>query len=114
MDEVTYEIEKTFPSIRVIKTTPGIPNYTCNCPDFTKQVGANPSSPYGSEKFARSWIDSNAGADNDCWHIHAARYYNKEGKPFANDTPIERSKLPQSRSKDPLQSWANDSSWNQW
>lgn len=112
--DVTYEVVINFPTIQVTETTPGVASYTCDCPDFTKQVGANPVSPYGSEKFARSWSDSGAGADGDCWHIHAARYYNNEGKPFANDAPIEQSKLPQSRTQDPLQSWAAESSWNQW
>ena len=40
----------------------------CNCPDKTKQVAANPQSPYPSEQVTRGWTASAAGTPDKCWH----------------------------------------------
>lgn len=60
---------------------------TCNCPDKTKQVAANPQSPYPSEQNDRDWTASAAGTPDKCWHEWAVKILTNPDIEVPTDLP---------------------------
>lgn len=51
--------------------------YRCDCPDFSKKIGARPQSKFESEQKPRSWESSAAGS-TECKHIMATKRYRND------------------------------------
>ena len=51
--------------------------FVCDCPDYTKAIGALPRSQFNSERRDREWVGSEAGCDTEqgCKHVIATKLH---------------------------------------
>jgi len=99
----------------VIGTDPA--NYelvSCDCPDYSKGILANPRSPWRSEQRSRTWATSRAGTAGMCKHMFATRkHFNIPTIEPRPDNPLDRARWQAARDSERALRLKRRRAWNE-